>query len=732
MKGDLARRDWPEGSPALDSKGAPAVLPPLRFSCPRCQTSLTLRQGALACVSCPASYPIVNGIPTFVEEQPYWGEIPEQDMAWLVAEVERGRPWRETILAAEQPSIREKTRFLLDTRRANWVLDLALPSGAEILDVGAGFGGVAAGLAPYAGRVVALEPVSLRARFAAARFAQDRDTQVQVVRGSAHALPFPPGSFDLVVLSGVLEWIGKGTSDPGSTQRAVLKRIHELLRPNGTLVIGIENRIGIWFFLGRQDHSYLPFTSLMPRWLASSVTRAFRGHPYDTLTYTHGGYRHLLQACGFGQLHTLLPIWSYNWPDYLVPLEAGPRADMLDLLIASGSREARWSWVRRLHCRLRLSRPLANDFILFARRAPEAIAGAGVNTGTEVDADGRADVGWLRRALLERWAAWGLGGHPDRLSFLIHNRSHPTIVVYAGGRYPGQVVLRLSPPGASFSPPRAEIEALRWIEPKLTGSLAGSVPRALDLLEQSVHEIGVTTYMPGRYPMLPAGPASSDRVREAAGATIAAALGWLEEFHRRTAPEAVSAGSDPELRGEELARWVTPGLQAALPDGAGLAARLTARLVPLGSLGRVPRPPQHGDFVLSNLRVDGDRSELGVRVIDWERFGRVPMPGFDAIHFVTYVALLLQPDPWRRLDARAVVRLLFEPGELGQALRAPLARYLAAQGLDPGLLRALLPAYFAAFISEYVIDRPRRGIVSAMGELLRASLAEPGLDGGGK
>jgi len=712
MSGDPAIGGLAPAPSALHLESGPAVLPPLRFVCPRCGSALAAEPLALACPSCPASYPIADGIPTFVDHQPYWGEIPEPDMAWLVAEVERGRPWREAILAAEQPSIRDKSRFLLDTRRANWVLDLALPQAAEILDLGAGLGGVAAGLAPYAGRVVALEPVELRARFAAARFAQDRVAQVQVVRGTAHELPFPPASFDLVVLSGVLEWVGKGTGDPGAAQRALLRRLRELLRPNGTLVIGIENRIGIWFFLGRLDHSYLPFTSLLPRWLASWVTRALRGHPYDTYTYTHGGYRRLLDSSGFGELSTLLPIWSYNWPDYLVPLEAGPRADMVDLLTATGSREGRWFWLRRLHCQLRLSRSLANDFILCARRIPEA------------------DTGGLRSTLLERWTDWGLDGRPERLSFLIHNRSHPTIVVYTDERRDGQVVLRLSPPRTSFSPPRAEIEALRWIEPRLTGSLAGSVPRPLDLLPLGVQEVGVTTYMPGRVPMLPAGEPESAPVRAAAGRLIAAALGWLEEFHRQVTPGAgpgaMSGGSRaPELMGAELAGWVTPGLSRALPDGAALAAKLDARLAPLRSLGAVARPPQHGDFVLSNIRLDGAGEQTRVRVIDWERFGRVPMPAFDALHFVTYIALLLQPDPWRRLDARAVVRLLLEPGELGRELRAPLARYLDAQGLTIELLPALLPAYLAAFIGEYGSDPGRQGIVSDMGDLLRAALTEP-------
>lgn len=696
---------------ARDLPAAGQAVRPIRFVCPRCRTGLVPAPAAFLCRGCDVSYPVVGGIPTFIEDERYWGEIREEDMAWLVAHVEGGHPWREAILGSERASIRNKTPFLLDFRRANWVIDLALPESADVLDVGAGLGGVAAGLAPYAGRVVALEPVFLRARFAAARFAQDGLHHVEVVRGTGLDHPFPPASFDLVVLNGVLEWLGKGSRDPGATQRAVLKRLVEALRPDGTLAVAIENRIGIWFFLGRQDHSYLPFTSLMPRWLASGVTRARRGHPYDTYTYTHGGYRRLFAQCGLSEVRTLLPIWSYNTPDYLVPLEAGPRADMLAFLMTAGGRQAPWPWLRRQHCALRLSRPFANDFIFFARRRPEV------------------DHGWLDRMVRERWASWGLAGSPDRLSFLIHNRSHPTIVVYGPGRQGGRVVVRLSTdpqsPGSPphFSPPRAEIEALRWLAPRLLGApaLVPSVPRALDLLDHGVHEFGVTTYMPGTGPLLPAPGARSAEVERGVGALIATALGWLEAFHRCVAPGGGEDAKARPLAGADLAEEILPGLARALPDGAELAARVEAELAALGSLGHVTRPPQHGDFVLSNLRLDRER----LSIIDWERFGRVPMPGFDAIHFVTYVAMLLQPSPWHgQLDVPAVVRLISDPGRLGKALRAPLDHYLAQQGLDPELLPVLFLAYLAAFIGEYGGDPARRGIVGTKADLLRAALAE--------
>jgi SAM-dependent methyltransferase len=662
----------------------------------------------------------VTATPPAAPIAPYWGEIPRADMEWLVSEVERGRPWREAVTSGERASLRAKAAFILDARRASWMLDLPVKPEPDVLDVGAGLGGVAAGLAPYARRVVALEPVALRARFIAQRAREDGHANVVVARASALALPLRPASFDVAVLSGVLEWVGKGSRDPRGAQLQVLRALRQALRPDGVLVLGIENRTGIWFFLGRQDHSYLPFTSLLPRPLASVVTRAARGHAYDTYTYTHPGYRRLLAAAGFAELATVLPIWSYNSPDFLMPLAPGPRAELTAELMGAGGRAAKRPRLRRGHVGLRLSQAFANDFIFFAR------SGAA------------PDPGWLRRALAPRWPSYGLPGRAEELVFLIRNRSHPTLIAFPGPAAAPCAVLRLSAapaasaaspaasrdgsapePAAAFSPARHEIAALREIVARLPPDLAAALPRPIDLLPAAVHEIGVTSYLAGAAPALPGGGL-------AAGATALAALSgealdWLGRFHQALAegPEpATPPGGWPALESQELVAVVARKLER-VPGGPPLAQALAERITPV-PLGRVARLPQHGDFVLSNLRQLRHR---GLGVIDWERFGRVPMPGFDALHFASYsIVCLLADRRSQAVDPARVVAEMLDPGPLGRAVRGPLERYLAAQGFLPDRLPILYPIYLAAFIAEYGSDRERRGIVSTMRDLCGAAL----------
>ena len=91
---------------------------------------------------------------------------------------------------------------------------LGLRRGDRVLDVGAGFGRHAFEAARRGGRVVALdyaadEVVETRATIEAMREAGEitDDDLAEVLRGDATRLPFPDGSFDVVITSEVLEHI---------------------------------------------------------------------------------------------------------------------------------------------------------------------------------------------------------------------------------------------------------------------------------------------------------------------------------------------------------------------------------------------------------------------------------------------------------------------------------------------------------------------------------------------
>ena len=87
-----------------------------------------------------------------------------------------------------------------------------------------------------------------------------------------------------------------------SQQIEYLRKAHQALRPEGTLVLGIESRLNSIYFLGRTNHGDIPFTPLLPRALANKITMLIRNKPYTTYTYTNTGYRKLLGCAGFSSV----------------------------------------------------------------------------------------------------------------------------------------------------------------------------------------------------------------------------------------------------------------------------------------------------------------------------------------------------------------------------------------------------------------------------------------------
>jgi SAM-dependent methyltransferase len=111
------------------------------------------------------------------------------------------------------------------------LVDALAPRGAHILDIGSGMGRVSAALRSRGHDVVATEPdAALRAQSATTYPA------LEVLPHQALELdPTRLGLFDLVVVVGnVMVYLGEGT------ERAVLRRVRDLLAPAGRAVVGFH------------------------------------------------------------------------------------------------------------------------------------------------------------------------------------------------------------------------------------------------------------------------------------------------------------------------------------------------------------------------------------------------------------------------------------------------------------------------------------------------------------
>lgn len=143
--------------------------------------------------------------------------------------------------------------------RANVLRAFDIPADARVLEIGAGCGPITRYLGETAAVVDSVEPVLPRARVARER---TRDLpNVQVFAGNFEDVPEEP-AYDVVVIVGVLEYVASGAADE-APYLAFLGEARRRLRPGGSLLLAIENKLGVKYLTGTgEDHSGRIFDSI--------------------------------------------------------------------------------------------------------------------------------------------------------------------------------------------------------------------------------------------------------------------------------------------------------------------------------------------------------------------------------------------------------------------------------------------------------------------------------------
>ncbi|MGC8669187.1 MAG: methyltransferase domain-containing protein [Chthonomonadales bacterium] len=300
------------------------MYPPL--ACPFCHRTVSQRDQAFICPECNRSYPIYDGVPDFSTWSHYWNQVsPEQMLAILEAAKTHGYRYavEKLLTAFTSPYM---AGYVLGESRADFRCLLPITRTSSVLDLGAGWGAVSCTLAPITGTVAAVDTNPHTLRFVRIRAQQSGIGNLQPIRIDPlddGRLPFPDDTFDIAIMNGVLEWVGEASAEvpPSQAQMRCLQEVRRILKPRGTLFVGIENRYGFGYFLGARDHSRVPYTSLMPRPVANAFTYLLRSRPYRTYTYSLRGYRRLLNEAGFADPEPYIALPSYRDPEYILPAD---------------------------------------------------------------------------------------------------------------------------------------------------------------------------------------------------------------------------------------------------------------------------------------------------------------------------------------------------------------------------------------------------------------------------
>ncbi len=305
------------------------------LNCPECHAGLEINgvEGNYICAACGFRYSVHDGMVDFAPDNRfYWGEVSRERMEQVNEQAERSGWFPAFLEVIDGANQRDMVRYLLDPVRIAGIFHYYNPHRKGVcVDLGSGWGPISFGLSQYYDTVYSMDGVYERLRFQAIRAQQDGIENIRILKGSLLKLPLPDNTADTVIVNGLLEWIGLSdeVTPPRELQLAFLREVRRILKPDGRMLIGIENRTGAQFLMGSRDHSGLRYTSLMPRWMADRVVRRARrlddasffdgaNQNYRTLTYTAWGYQTLLREAGFAR-----PDVYWTWPSYNEPRVSG-------------------------------------------------------------------------------------------------------------------------------------------------------------------------------------------------------------------------------------------------------------------------------------------------------------------------------------------------------------------------------------------------------------------------
>ena len=172
---------------------------------------------------------------------------------------------------------------------------------AEVLEIGAGLGAVTGVLCDKCKSVVSVELSRRRAEGILWRCREKEN--LEIIVGNLNDIQFEK-KFDYITLIGVLEYQGNYT-DTENPYLDFLKRIKQYLKPNGKLLLAIENQFGLKYWCGaKEDHTLVPFNGIHQYTIKDNKTK----------TFSRAGLEGLLKKSGFKNTY-----FYYPMPDYKLP-----------------------------------------------------------------------------------------------------------------------------------------------------------------------------------------------------------------------------------------------------------------------------------------------------------------------------------------------------------------------------------------------------------------------------
>lgn len=255
-----------------------------------------------------------NEIIDVAEKNLYWGVSSKE----LILEFIKSARLNGFFNAIQEEKFKTFNKYAIHDKRADFHFLLPLQKDASILDVGSGYGNVTIPMATWYGSVTAVDATRELLEFSKLRADESGVKNITYVHTDPFGtkeLPFENNSFDGIVVNGVLEWVGNVEShlNPRDLQQSFLKDLRRIVKKDGFLYVGIENRwYPLYFYNIPDPHSKVMYTGVVWRWLANIIMRK-KGSKIGYRNYIYGlrGYKKLLKESGWYLKKVYVP-----WPSY--------------------------------------------------------------------------------------------------------------------------------------------------------------------------------------------------------------------------------------------------------------------------------------------------------------------------------------------------------------------------------------------------------------------------------
>ena len=193
-------------------------------------------------------------------------------------------------------------RYIIICRRYENILNwYKFKPDSSVLEIGCGMGAITSVLCDECKDVTAVELSRKRATATLLRCREKEN--LEIIVGNLNDIEFEK-KFDYITLIGVLEYQGTYTESTNPYMDFLVK-IKQLLKPDGKLLVAIENQYGLKYWCGMpEDHVGIPFEGINQYRDVERGGRTFSKTALDTL----------IKESGFHNTY-----FYYPYPDYKLP-----------------------------------------------------------------------------------------------------------------------------------------------------------------------------------------------------------------------------------------------------------------------------------------------------------------------------------------------------------------------------------------------------------------------------